>query len=171
MEKISGKIFRPQVKKMGIYFLGSFIMLLGEAMLIWVLLSTKVTAEMKFFLCIFFFLCLFYCVYFFLFPLSTCLGISESGITFSQPLYLVFCEWKNLSGIRFTKDCLYINFNKSAKVNNSIVEKILIGRQRIPLEIFVNNFNKIDDWSTEPLLLELQKYIPNLADEVKKIIS
>lgn len=171
MEKISGMIYKPQVKKMGIYFLGSCIMLLGEVMLLWVLLSSKVAIEMKLFLSIFFFLCLFYCIYFFIFPLITRLGISKNGITYSQPLFIVFCEWKNLTGMRFTKDRLFITFNERAKVNNNIIEKILIGRQRIPLEIFVNNFNKIDDWSTDPVLLELQKYIPNLADEVKKIIT
>jgi hypothetical protein len=99
------------------------------------------------------------------------LVISNNGISYLQPLYFVFCEWENLSGLRITGNRLSLTFTDHAKLNDSIIEKVFIGRRWIPLEIFVEKFDKIDNWIVDPVLQELQKYIPNLADEVKKIIS
>lgn len=146
-------------------------MLFGEVMLVWILFSPRVSLEMKLFLGVFTLLCLFYGVYFFAFPLFTRLEVSDSGVSYFQPLYSVFCEWKDLSGLRITQDHLYLAFNDNAKVNGSILEKIFVGRQSVPLEIFVNRFDELENWFREPVLLELQKYIPNLADEVKKVIT
>jgi len=170
MGELMVQTFKPQIKKMGIYFLVSCMMLLGDVMLVWILFSPKVSLEMKLLLGVFSLLCLFYGFYFFAFPLFTRLEISNSGVSYFQPLYSVFCEWKDLSGVRFTKDHLYLTFSEHVKVNDSIFERILIGRRRIPLEIFVNRFTELENWLREPILLELQKYIPNLADEVKQYL-
>lgn len=171
MGELKTRTYKPQIKKMGIYFLGSCIMLFGEVMLVWILFSPRVSLEMKLFLGVFTLLCLFYGVYFFAFPLFTRLEVSDSGVSYFQPLYSVFCEWKDLSGVIFTKDHLFLTFSKHVKVNDSIFARILIGRRRIPLEIFVNRFNELENWLREPVLLELQKYIPNLAEEVKRAIA
>jgi hypothetical protein len=164
-------VFRSRFEKIWLFYLLSIIIALGEFMFISGLISSPTSIVTKLTVTLIAFYCLFIGVYCLAFPIVLRLKLFSWGIIYTQPLYSVSCEWKNLSGIYLTPDELYIFYNQQALGKASYIKRMLIGQRRIPLHLFVRKFYKAENWQKDQILVELQRHIPNFADEIANKLS
>jgi hypothetical protein len=108
-------------------------------------------------------------IYSIIFFYRTRLKISKIGLWYSQPFFQVFCKWEQILEIQFPKGEIIVYFNTAANVQTNIIGKILAGKNYIPLQIFTWKHDKYKYWKTDPVLLELQKYIPGLDVTAKEL--
>jgi hypothetical protein len=164
-------VFRPRFERVWFFYILSIVMALCEILIIPRLISSPASILIKSIVILIAFWCLFFGVYFLVFPIVLRLKVSSWGIIYTQPLYSVSCEWKNLSGILINPDELYIFYDQQALVKAGYIQRMLIGQRRIPLHLFIRKFYKAQDWQKDLILLELQKHIPNFANEIANKLS
>jgi hypothetical protein len=166
MDKNYQMLFRSRFEKVWLFYMLSIIIASGEVMFISGLISSPASIVTKIIVTLIAFFCLVLGVYCLIFPIVLRLKFFSWGIIYTQPLYSVSCEWKNLSGIYLTPDELYIFYDQQVLEKASYIQKAFIGQRRIPLHLFVHKFYKAENWKKDQILLEMQKHIPNFAEEL-----
>lgn len=165
---VNERIYHVNPKKVWKHFISLLIMFLGFTMFTWAMISSENSFWVDLILFIFAFLCLFYSCYLLVFLITTKLIISERGFSYSQPMYSVSSDWKHVK-VRYLKDTLYLLPDEEfTKTNFSVIEKVFINQQNIWLNYFIDKFDNYKYWQEDPILIELQKYIPYLADVARE---
>ncbi len=165
-EELENQIFKPTRRSMTNKALSSFFMLLGVFFAIRFLLMPEIYFGIKILLFLFCILWAIYLLFFVLYPLLSELIISDSGITYSQPFFSVFCDWNSITEVIYTQNHLELIFNQNAKVKDIFIVNKIIPQKNIPLHFFVNEFTRKENWTTEIVLVTLKKYLPDIAENI-----
>lgn len=170
MEQQDIYIFNPIKKNKFYSFLSLCIFLIADSLIIFFLSSPEISTFGKVFTISLIIPGGYYLVFSFLNQFMTHLTISKPGIRYSQPFFSVFCEWRDIIGFRYTNATLELIFNENAVIKQTFFSKIFTSPKTILLHFFVKEFDKKEDWESEPVLLEIRKYLPKITGEyIKKI--
>ena len=163
--------FKPTIRSITNKVLSSLFMLLGVSLTIWFLIIPDIHIVIKVILFLFCILWATYLIFFVLYPFLSELTISDSGISYSQPFFSVFCDWNSIAEVIYTPQRLELIFNQNATVKDIFLIKKIIPQKNIPLHFFVNEFTRKENWTSEKVLVSIKKYLPNVAENILSTIG
>jgi len=170
MQKADEIKFKPTFNVLLNKLFGGGILLLGVIFITWLLFSPKIRVEVKVLLTVMLFPSLYYFIDDVLYSYSAYLIVSNLGIKYSEPYFSVTCDWNDITGIVYTNTHLELMYNKNARINQFTIIKKLSSTKNVPLHNFIKEFRKKENWQTDPLLLSIEKHIPNISNEILNTI-
>lgn len=128
--------FKPTIRTLANKALSSLLLLPGIFFAIRFLLMTGIHIGIMIPL---FFFCILWAIYLFnllLYPFLTELAISDTGITYSQPFFSVFCDWGSITEVIYTTKHLELIYNQNARVKDIFIVKNIIPQKKYTTSLF-----------------------------------